>query len=182
MGRLRKRLIDFQRGMVQNQYNYDDFPPGFVPEEEPYVEEEVVTRSALATQYDKLQRRTSKFYDEEMKVMEATNPHSLYKEIMNKPTEKKAYRMRLFGRPVDLASLEHYLIFPISPKTVTTLMRYNDARAIEEIKGYSKRPAKAFKSGLIWIIIGAVAILILGMVLFTQGPNLTEMMKGLFGQ
>jgi len=134
----------------------------------------------LVKEYERLQKQASE-YDKEIRAMESTNPHTLFKEIVNNPTPKGAHKMRLFGRPVDLSKLENYMIFKVSPKSITTLMRYNNSKSIEEIKGYSKRKPIKFKSGLIWIILGAAAIMIIGLVLLTQGPALTEMMKGMFG-
>lgn len=113
--------------------------------------------------------------------MEAMNPHTIYKDVITNPIPKGVYKLRLFGRPVDLAKLEHYLIHKVSPKTVTTLMRYNDSRTIEEVKGYSKRPNLKIKGGIIWIILGAAALLIIGVVFMSTGGNMTEIMQGMFG-
>jgi len=186
MSRLMKRLRNFQRDQIQqpNDY-YDDDPyfPEYEPEEAggypPEYQQQM--QSELAQQYDALQRKISE-YEREMKAIEANNPHTLFKDVVNDPTPKGTYKVRVFGRPVDLASLENYLIYKISPKTVTTLMRYNDSKSIEEVKGYSKRPKiKLGKSGLIWIIIGAAIMVIIGLLFLTSGPNMTEMMQGLFG-
>jgi len=182
-----KRLNNFRKDMYQNPYNeYPEQQQSVVPYypengTEEYPEEyQQQEQSALVQQYNELQKKVTE-YEKEMKAIEATNPHTLFKEVVNQPTPKGTYKVRLFGRPVDLASLENYLIYKISPKTVTTLMRYNDARSIEDVKGYSKRPRLKFKGGIIWIILGAIGLLVLGMILLTQGPAMTEMMKGMFG-
>ena len=87
------------------------------------------------------------------------------------------------GRPIDVNSLEQYLIFKISPRTITTLMRYNDAKSIEEIKGYTKRfTGKGRRTGLGMIIllaIGAIGMILVG-YLFLNG-TIPNMMRGMFG-
>jgi len=190
MSRLMKRLKGFQRSPYQqsnlpnNEYFEDDeyFPEYETEEAGGYPSEyQQQIQSELAQQYDALQKKITE-YEREMKAIEVSNPHSLFKDIVNQPTPKGTYKVRVFGRPVDLASLENYLIYKISPKTVTTLMRYNDARSIEDVKGYSKRPRiRLGKSGLIWIILGAAVLLILGLIFLSSGPNMTEMMRGMFG-
>jgi len=131
-------------------------------------------------EYNRLQQEAAE-YDKEMQTMEAMNPHAIYKDVVTNPTPKGVYKLRLFGRPVDLAKLEHYLIHKVSPKTVTTLMRYNDSRTIEEVKGYSKRPTFKLKGGLIWIILGAIGMLGIGILFFSGGGSLTDIFGGMFG-
>ena len=195
MSRLAKRLGRLKRKPKQNQlaprepYPYDEegyyyndedqyYDDDYYEDEEEYETQEV---SPLVNQYDDMQRKLAE-YEKEMQAMEATNPHMQYKEIVTKHSDKGAFKKVLFGRPIDLSKLENYIIYKISPRTVTTLMRYNDSKSIEEVKGYSKRPPfRAFKSGLIWIILGAIVLLGLGFFILTQGQNLTGMMRGIFG-
>lgn len=191
MSRLAKRLGEAQ-GIPNNQPEENPIPEDegeYYPEE---PEEQVVEHvqkmprysgSPLVRQYDRLQEKAAAEYDKELKAIEITNPHGLYKEIVTNPSPKGALKMRLFGRPIDLNALESFLVFKVSPKNVVTLMKYSDAKSIEEIKGYSKRPPfKFMKSGMIWIILGAAVLLIIGFVMFTFGGNIAEMFKGLFGK
>jgi len=161
---------------TQPQYNYDLYP-----EEQPAPEESYnqYDELSLAREYDKLQQRVQQKYQEKLDLVESTNPHTLYKDIITKPSPKGKHPMTIMGRPLDLAKLENYLVYKISPKTITTLIRYGDARAIEDIKGYSKRTGIKFKGGIIWIILGALVIMILGYFLFTT--DMTSLMGGLFG-
>jgi len=141
-------------------------------------QQELPPQSPLIQEYNELQQK-AEAYDKELQTIDATNPHTLYKEIITDPSPKNKFLIRIMGRPIDLAKLENYVVHKISPKTITTLMRYNDVRSIEDIKGYSKVRPLRMKSGLLWIIIGAVVILVLGYLLMTT--DMTGMMKGMFG-
>ena len=177
MGRLRKRLEKYQpQTPNQPQYDYDVYPEGYIPPEQAY---EQYDETPLAREYDELQQRVQQRHRERVELVESTNPHTLYKDIVTNPSPKGKHPMTIMGRPLDLAKLENYLVYKISPKTITTLIRYGDARAIEDIKGYSKRSKIKFKGGMIWIILGAIIILILGYLLFTT--DMTSLMGGLFG-
>jgi len=184
MSRLARRLKGYQGN--HPQYNQE---ADFYPLEENYEEglesteyqgQSPMQQSPLVDEYNRLQAKAEQ-YQKELEAVEKTNPHTLFKEVVTDPTPKGLYEMRVFGRPIDLSSLEHYVIHKISPKSVTTLMKYNNSKVLEEIKGYSKRPPLRVKSGIIWLLIGAGVLLTLGLLLITQGPNMTEMFEGMFG-
>jgi len=150
----------------------------YPPEQYQEQYEQQYQQTPLAQEYDRLQERAIK-YQKDLETIEATNPHTLYKDIVTKPSPKRRYPMTILGRPIDFAKLENYLVYKISPRTITTLIRYGDARAIEDIKGYSKKRPIRFKGGIIWIILGAFIILILGWILLTQ--DLSGFFQGMFG-
>ena len=120
-------------------------------------------------------------YEKEIKSIEKTNPHTLRREIVTDPTPKGVYEMQIFGRPIDLAMLENYVVHKISPKSIVTLMRYNNSKTMEEIKGYSKRPPIKIKGSIIWMIIGAGALLAIGIYFLTSGASMSDIMQGMFG-
>jgi len=162
MGRLRKRLEQYQI-QPQNQ------PTNYTEEQQ----------SPLAQEYDKLQEKAQNRHKEEIKLLEKNNPNTLHKEIVSNPSHKGRYPITIMGRPIDMSKLENYLVYKISPRTITTLIRYGDARAIEDIKGYSKKRPIRFKGGIIWIILGAIVILILGYILMST--DVTAFFSGMFG-
>jgi hypothetical protein len=155
-------------------------PEYLPPEQEEYLEPQVPNyeTSALAQEYDRLQKK-AEAYQQEIKAIESTNPHSLYKDIITKPTSKGKFPVTIMGRPLDLAKLENYLVYRISPKTVTTLMRYNDSLVRAETLGFLKRKPIKMKSGILWIILGAAIIVILGYILLTT--DMSSLFKGMFG-
>lgn len=133
-------------------------------------------------EYDRLQAKARLEYDKELQAIEATNPHTLYTDVVTKRSAKGTHPVTLFGRPIDLAMLENYLVFKISPKTIVSLIKYNDVKSIEETKGYgSRRPIGSLKLGKLWVIIGAVALLAVGAIFLMYGGDIGEMMKGVFG-
>jgi len=172
MSRLEKRLSRNRGIPLQNLPNYEPV------NEYPVEQQPQQMSSALAQEYDRLQKKAQD-YQKELVAIEKTNPHTLYREVVTAPSTKGKHPIRIMGRPVDLAKLENYLVYKISPKTVTTLMKYNDARAIEEIKGYSKHRPVKFKSGIIWIIIGAIVILVMGYILMST--DMTVIFRNMFG-
>ena len=99
-----------------------------------------------------------------------TNPHKLYKSIIQNPTPRGTYQLTLRGRPIDFRDLENYLIFKISPKNITTIMRYNESKTIAEVGGlYKRRKVQARNlGGIIVILLIMVAV---GIFLATGGMN-----------
>ena len=169
MSRLKRRL-ERQRGNEPQSPTKENA--------EVQYQQELPPQSPLVQEYEELQQKAED-YDKELQAIDATNPHSLYKEIVTNPSPKNKFLVRIMGRPIDLAKLENYVVHKISPKTITTLMRYNDVRSIEDIKGYSKVRPLRMKSGIIWIIIGMAVILIAGYILMTT--DITGLMSGMFG-
>ena len=157
---------------------------GYSEEQNPYEEyqnlQEYQPNDTLSQEYDRLQHR-ARDYEKELQSIEKTNPHTLRREIVTDPTPKGVYEMMVFGRPVDLSMLENYVVHKISPKSIVTLMRYNNSKTLEEIKGYSKRPQIKIKGSIIWMIIGAGALLAIGLYFLTSGASISDMMQGLFG-
>jgi hypothetical protein len=172
MSRLRKRLERYQTTQPEPQpipYDY------YNQEQQPYVEE---APSPLVQQYEELQKRAEK-HQAELRAIESTNPHSLYKDVVTRPSQKGKFATTIMGRPIDMSKLENYLVYRISPRSVTTLMRYNDSLVRSEVLGFGKRRPIKMKSGILWIIIGAALILLIGYFLMTQ--DMSGMFQGMFG-
>jgi len=164
-----------------NQYQNIPNTEGHPVEQNPYEDyQQQMQQSPLVQEYDRLQQR-ARMYEKELEAIERTNPHSLRKDIVTDPTPKGVYEVSIFGRPIDLSMLENYVVHKISPKTITTLMRYNNSKTMEEIKGYSKRPPIKIKSNLILMILGAVVLLGLGLFFLTNGPSMSDFFQGMFG-
>jgi hypothetical protein len=125
----------------------------------------------------------SKEMDDELKSIEETNPHTLYKEIINKPTPPGVFKLRLVGRPIDLSMLEKFVVFKMSPRTNVTLLRYNDVKAIEETQSYGRRSITRAggksKKGLWIIIIVAIIMLAVGAFILTNPDLLKGMIPGM---
>jgi len=150
-------------------------------EEEQEIGEDIYPYDNLSKIYDKRQKQAQKEYEKEIKAIEATNPHNLYKDVVTNPSPKGTYQMRIMGRPIDLSALESYLIFKISPRTVTTLMRYNDSKTIQEVGGYSRRKPISLGKNFFMIIIIIIIIMVVGMFFLFGGGNLAQIFRGLFG-
>jgi len=135
----------------------------------------------VVDEYNRIQSLAQQELMKEQKAIEKTNPHSLYTDIITKPSPKNSYPMRIMGRPVDLAALENYVIFKVSPRTIVTSMRYNDVRTTEDTLNYSKRPMGRHgrKKGFPWFLIIMILIMIgVGAFLLLGGGNVSEMFQG----
>ena len=105
------------------------------------------------------------------------NPHKLFRDIIRRPSPKGAYQMTIMGRPIDLSMLENYMVFKISPKTITTLMRYNDAKTLSEL-GFAKRKPLKINWGLLLTIF--IIIIVVAMLLIVTKGDITGFFKGMF--
>lgn len=154
-----------------------------VQQPQPEQQDEYVEQrpSPLAEEYDKIQSSVQDEIRKEQVAINATNPHVFYTDIINNPSPAKSFPMRIMGRPIDLAALENYVVFKVSPRAIVTSMRYNDVRTTEDTLNYSKRALSSHgrKKGFPWILIlvliGALGI---GAFLLLGGGNMTEMFQG----
>jgi len=152
---------------------------------EPNQEEVEEARSELVEEYNESQRQARIQEENEVKAMQETNPHEKYVDVVANRSPKGKFEMTLMGRPVDLFQLEDYLVFTISPRTNTTLMRYNEVKAMEEVQGYGRNAIVKKKKGsfgfLIIIIIMVVIMLVVGVVFLMYGPQIMQSLGGMFG-
>jgi len=147
------RQAQMQRQQIPQQQQP---PPRFTNEERPYPE----------PQYD----------DEEEGESNVGGPLSILDEIKRKPTPKGVFTQRIGGRPVDLHVLEDY-ITKISPFALKTLLRYHNAKTMEEIKSYSQGSKLNINGGTIILILAAVGMAILGLVMVFFMPDIMNMFK-----
>jgi len=106
------------------------------------------------------------------------SPLSILDEIKNKRLPKGTAPVIIQGVPVDLHILEDYII-SISPYNIKTLMRYNNARILEEIKGYSKFGiGMKVNSKAIILILLAVGMAVLGIIFIMFMPQIMQMLQG----
>jgi len=153
-----------------------------LPPEEQYGPDSQEFKNELVRQYDDLQRETEKDYNKQVKAIDATNPHTLYTNVVANPTPKGYHEIRIMGRPIDVNALEQYLVFKISPRTITTLMRYNDSKSIEEARGYSKRPQMRAGKGLgLILLISIGAMIMIGIGYLFMNGTIPDMMHGIMG-
>lgn len=147
-----------------------------------YVEEQ---RSELVEEYNVTQKEAQRLEQNEVKALQETNPHEKYVDIVANRSPKGKFAMTLVGRPIDLFKLENYLVFTVSPRTNTTLMRYNEVKAMEDVQGYGRNAIVKKKKGsygfLLMMIIIIVIMLVVGVVFLMYGPQIIKAMGGMFG-
>ena len=157
MGRLSDKFNNFLPDKEQQYDEYEDIrteEPIPEPQEEPEPEE---------------QPRETSYEDVPIKIA---------RDIKKRPTPKGYFRTTLFGIPVDLHCLEDYIV-KTSPFAIKTLMRFDNARNIEEIKQYStKTTGKKKLDGKFFLMIGvAIIVLCLGAVMLLKGPEIMQFFK-----
>ena len=142
--------------------------------------------TSLARKYDEMEEKAESLYEKEVKVARKTDPHYIRTEIISNPSPKGVYTLRLRGYPIDFNTFEKFLIGTMTPHAIVTLMRYNDARSLEEFRMYTRYGslrslAKMGRGiGILFLIgIGAVAAIFVG-YLFING-TIPRLLSGLFG-
>ena len=94
-------------------------------------------------------------------------------EIKHNPTPKGYFQTIIGGSPVDLHALENYLV-TTSPFAIKTLMRYNNAEMIEDIKNYSTKGTgrKKMDMKVIFLILLAAGMAVAGIFVMMFMPDL----------
>jgi len=104
-------------------------------------------------------------------------PLAIVKEVKKRPSPKGTLPTVISGVPVDLHILEDYLI-KTSPFALKTIIRYHNARTIEEIKGYGKGPGMKMNSKTLILIMLCIGMAVLGILMLTILPDLLGMFSG----
>ena len=100
------------------------------------------------------------------------------KEIEANPTPPGILPIRIAGRPIDLHMFEDYMVWKISPFQLRTVLRYRNARVMEEMKNYSSSPIGKMKGSTILLIMFAIMMLIGGVMILLFMPDIMAMFKG----
>jgi len=109
---------------------------------------------------------------------EQKSPLSVLEEIRKYPTPKNTFATVIGGRPVDLHAMEDYLL-KISPYGLKTILRYHNARTIEEIKNYAKLGGGGKLNSKFWIlIIFFIGLAVLGVIILLFLPDIMNMLSG----
>jgi hypothetical protein len=108
------------------------------------------------------------------------SPLAVLDEIKKNPSPRGAYPTLIGGRPVDLHILEDYLL-KISPYSLKTILRYHQARTIEELRRYGKGTGGKMNTKILIIIIIIAAMLMLGIAVIFFMPDISGALGGAFG-
>jgi len=150
LGRLKKRF----------QSDYDEIYAEELPYYEPVPEQ----------QY---QQPQEEYYQPEEQPMD-TSPLSILEEIQKIPSPKGTFPLLIGGKPVDLHAIEDYVV-RISPFNIKTILRYHNARTIEEVKGYGRFGGSLkVNSKTILIILFAVGMAVLGILFIFFMPQIMQ--------
>lgn len=115
--------------------------------------------------------------DEEEEDRVDRSPLSIVKEIKENPSQKGTFKTIIGGIPVDLHVLEGYLV-STSPFALKTVMRYHNARNMEEIKNYSRGINVKMNSKTIILIIICILMVLLGVFFIFFMPKIMATFQG----
>ena len=141
----------------------------------PNYDEEINTTNSMEEEYEE-EDTPLPIAQAKTKEPEDRTPLALLKEIKKLPSPKGTFPIVIGGRPVDLHAIEEYVV-RTSPFAIKTLMRYDHAKNIEEIKNYAKGPNLKIKSGMLILIIITVFLLIGGIVMIFYLPDIMKMLS-----
>lgn len=101
-------------------------------------------------------------------------------DIKKSPTPKGYFPTVISGIPVDLHSLEEYIV-KTSPFAIKTLLRYDNARNIEDIKNYSTKTAGKKKADARFFLFLMLAIVLAvgGIAVIFFMPEILQMIQGI---
>jgi len=161
MGRLKDRL----RGIQPEYYESYTEPE---PDVEPVYDQPVQPQPQIQPQPEQEEEEPN-LYD---------NPLAILDEIKKQPSPRGTLPTIIGGRPVDLHTLENYVI-KISPYQLRTVLRYHNARTIEEIRNYSQRfGTTKIKGSTILVILLAIGMAVMGLFAMMYLPQIIRMFVG----
>ena len=105
------------------------------------------------------------------------NPNIVAAEIESRPAPKGMMWMNIGGRPIDLHELEDYLVWKTSPFVMKTLMRYHNAKTMEDIKNYSRGRGTTVNARFFVMLLLCIGIAILGIVMIFFMPQILGFFK-----
>jgi len=104
--------------------------------------------------------------------------HALHQDLLNNPLPKGLCIEIIGGVPIDVAELERMSTYKTSPRFVTSLVDNVTAKVRNDILGYRKHRKIRFGS-IIWIIIGAAVVLVVGLIIISN-PELLDGITSFF--
>jgi len=110
---------------------------------------------------------------------ETKSPVKLAIEIEKKPTPKGVLELKIGGRPIDLHQIEDYMVWKINPYNMKTLMRYHNAKTMEEIKSYSRRRSGGgMPLRTIMLIMLMIGMSVVGLIMVMFMPQIMQFFRG----
>lgn len=177
---------------VQNPAFQPQQQPQFVEEDYPEEQQQIEEEEEFGTQQSQQvpiphppsPQQIQDYQDYTKRQREAdeerfqNNPMAILDEIKKAPSPKGTYPILVGGRPIDLHMLEDYVI-RTSPYSLKTIMRYHNARTIEEIKGYAKGfGGKGINGRTILLIMLAIGMAVIGIIVIIFMPQIMAFFQG----
>lgn len=183
LGRLHERNKRYSRVGEQDLYEDIDQQPSPILPDEMQMDE---AQQFLQTQMSKFQPEPRQFPYQKKFIRDdygdTRSPVKLALEIEKRPTPKGVLEITIGGRPIDLHALEDYMVWKINPYNMKTLMRYHNAKTMEEIKSYSRRRSGGgmpFRT--IMLIMLLIGMSVVGLIMVMFMPQIMQFFRGFGG-
>jgi len=177
MGRLRKKRGEIEEGTDASKqlpfYQPIEREEDIYPEEQ--YQEEYQEEYYPEEEHPYPEERYPKYL--ERKEKDASAPLAILDEIKEKPSRPGTFKTVIQGKPIDLHSLESYVL-KISPYVMRTILRYRTIRTMEEARNVAGRKPVKFNSKTLILILLAVGMAVLGIIFIFFMPEIMQMFKG----
>lgn len=174
MGRLNRRLGIPEKEEPRRELTEEEKAYMMAMQQQEQAEQEYLNRIR--------QQKEEEEEDEEEDEYESYKDVPIKKaiDIKRDPTPKGYFPTIISGVPVDLHALEEYIV-KTSPFAIKTLLRYDNARNIEDIKNYSTKTSgkKKMDAKFFILIILAIFLLVGGVVVMLFMPDIIAMFQGM---
>ena len=185
LGRLRERNKRYSRAGEKDLYEDIDQQPS--PEETQMDDFSHGPQQFPQTQMRDFQPEPRQFQYQKKFIKDdygdSRSPVKLASEIEKRPTPKGVLEVTIGGRPIDLHALEDYMVWKINPYNMKTLMRYHNAKTMEEIKSYSRRGSGGggmpFRT--IMLIMLLIGMSVVGIIMVMFMPQIMQFFRGFGG-
>jgi len=187
LGRLHERNKRYSRVGEENLYeNIEQQPPNIFEEETQTDEFQHIPQQFPQTQMSDFQPEIQQFRHRNPVIKddygETKSPVKLAVEIEKHPTPKGVLELKIGGRPIDLHQIEDYMVWKINPYNMKTLMRYHNAKTMEEIKSYSRRRSGGgMPLRTIMLIMLMIGMAVIGLIIVMFMPQIMQFFRGFGG-
>lgn len=116
----------------------------------------------------------------ESKQKERDNVHRLHQNLFENPLPRGMCQEWIGGHVLDLGMLSEFITYKTSPSFITNVINNVTAKVREDTLDMKKKKPFKVNSGMIILVIIAVACLVLGLIVMMYLPQIMSFFQGIF--
>jgi hypothetical protein len=116
----------------------------------------------------------------ESKQKERDNVHRLHQNLIENPLPRGMCQEWIGGHVLDLGMLSEFITYKTSPSFITNVINNVTAKVREDTLDMKKKKPFKVNSGMIILVIIAVACLVLGLIVMMYLPQIMSFFQGIF--